>query len=47
MKTDADGKVSFTFVPSSRVGVGKTVTATATWAEGTSEFSAPRTVVSA
>ena len=43
--TNSAGKVSFTFVPSRRVGAGKTVTATATGTEGTSEFSAPRTVV--
>ena len=40
------GNVSFTFSPAQKVGVGKTVTATATGSEGTSEFSAPRTVVS-
>jgi CSLREA domain-containing protein len=45
--TNSEGKVSFTFSPSRKVGVGKTVTATATGSEGTSEFSAPRTVVSA
>ncbi len=42
--TSSEGKVSFTFVPSSRVGAGQPVTATATGAEGTSEFSAPKTV---
>ena len=43
--TNSDGKVSFTFSPTRQVGVGETVTATATGAGGTSEFSAPRTVV--
>ncbi len=47
VKTDSEGKGAFTFVPSRRVGVGQAITATATGAEGTSEFSAPRTVVSA
>ena len=47
MTTNSDGKVSFTFSPSQKVGAGKTVTATATGSEGTSEFSTPRTVVSA
>ena len=42
--TGSEGKVSFTFSPALKVGVGKTVTATATGTEGTSEFSAPRTV---
>jgi hypothetical protein len=45
--TNTEGKVSFTFSPSQKVSVGKTVTATATGPEGTSEFSVPRTVVSA
>ena len=45
--TDASGNVTFTFSPTQKVGVGKTVTATATGAEGTSEFSAARTVVAA
>jgi CSLREA domain-containing protein len=44
VKTSSDGKGTFTFVPSRRVGAGKTVTATATGVEGISEFSAPRTV---
>ena len=44
VKTDSEGKVSFTFVPSRRVGAGQAITATATAAEGTSEYSAPRTV---
>ncbi len=43
--TNSDGKVSFTFVPSKKVGVGNAITATATGSEGTSEFSAPKTVV--
>ncbi len=42
--TGPDGNVSFTFVPARKVGVGKTVTATATGSEGTSEFSAPKGV---
>lgn len=45
VETGSDGKSTFTFVPAKVVGAGKTVTATATGAEGTSEFSAPRTVV--
>ena len=45
--TGKDGKVSFTFSPAQKVGVGETVTATATGSEGTSEFSAPRKVVAA
>jgi hypothetical protein len=45
--TNTEGKVTYAFCPSQKVGVGKTVTATATGPEGTSEFSAPRTVVSA
>jgi hypothetical protein len=41
--TDASGNVSFTkALP--KVAVGKTITATATGSEGTSEFSAPRKV---
>jgi trimeric autotransporter adhesin len=44
--TSSEGKVSFTFTPARKVGAGKTITATATGPEGTSEFSAPRTVVS-
>ncbi len=43
--TDASGNVTFIFSPSQKLGVGKTVTATATGSEGTSEFSAARTVV--
>ncbi len=44
--TDASGNVTFAFSPSQKVGVGRTVTATATSPVGnTSEFSAPRTVV--
>jgi CSLREA domain-containing protein len=45
--TNTEGKVTYAFSPSQKVGVGKTVTATATGPEGTSEFSVPRTVVSA
>ena len=46
--TGADGKATFTFSPSSKVAVGQTITATATFlrASNTSEFSAPRTVAS-
>jgi hypothetical protein len=44
VRTNSEGKVSFTFVPSRRVGAGQPITATATGPEGTSEFSAPRTV---
>jgi hypothetical protein len=40
-----EDKVSFTFSPAQEAGAGKMVTATATGSEGTSEFSAPRTVV--
>jgi len=42
--TNSEGKVSFSFSPDQRVGVGKTVTATATGSEGISEFSAARVV---
>jgi CSLREA domain-containing protein len=45
--TDADGNVSFSFVPAQAVGVGQRITATATDSvkSNTSEFSAPRQVV--
>ncbi len=44
--TASDGKVTFTFEPAKRVGLGQTVTARATDSVGnTSEFSAPRMVV--
>jgi hypothetical protein len=43
--TNSDGNVSFTFSPTQRVGVGKTIAAAATGAEGTSEFSAAKEVV--
>jgi hypothetical protein len=44
--TDGSGNATFTFSPSQKVGLGQTVTATATSPAGdTSEFSAPRTVV--
>ena len=44
--TDGSGNVTFTYSPSGKVGLGQTITATATDAFGnTSEFSAPRTVV--
>jgi hypothetical protein len=42
--SDASGNVSFTFSPAQVVGVGKTITATATIGGNTSEFSAPRKV---
>jgi len=46
--TDGSGNATFSFSPAQKVGVGRTVTATATNPAGsTSEFSAPRTVVSA
>jgi hypothetical protein len=44
--SDASGNASFTFSPAQKVGLGQTVTATATSQAGnTSEFSAARTVV--
>jgi len=44
--TDGSGNVSFAFSPAQKVGLGRTITATATSPAGnTSEFSAPRTVV--
>ena len=44
--TDASGNATFTFSSAQKVGLGRTVTATATSQAGnTSEFSAPRTVV--
>ncbi len=44
--TASDGKATFTFVPAAKVGLGQTVTATATDSLGsTSEFSGARTVV--
>jgi len=42
--TDANGNVRFTFAPAEKVSIGRTITATVTGPEGTSEFSAPRTV---
>ena len=46
--TDGSGNVSFAFSPAQKVGLGRTITATATSPAGdTSEFSAARTVVSA
>ena len=45
VSTDANGRVTFTFQPSSAVAVGDAVTATATTGGNTSEFSAPKTVV--
>jgi CSLREA domain-containing protein len=42
--TSSESKVSFTFSPAQKVGAGQPITATATGAEGTSEFSAPKTV---
>jgi hypothetical protein len=45
--TDGSGNVTFAFSPAQKVGVGRTITATATNPAGsTSEFSAPRTVIS-
>jgi CSLREA domain-containing protein len=45
--TDGSGNVTFSFVPTQKVGSGRRVTATATSPAGsTSEFSAPRTVAS-
>jgi CSLREA domain-containing protein len=45
--TNGSGNVAFSFSPAQKVGVGRTVTATATNPAGsTSEFSAPRTVAS-
>jgi titin len=46
VSTDGLGNATFSFSPASKVGLGRTVTATATDSGGnTSEFSAPRTVV--
>ena len=45
VSTNSDGKASFTFSAARKLGMGKTITATATGSEGTSEFSAERTVV--
>jgi hypothetical protein len=43
--TGADNRVSFTFRPAKKVGVGRAITATATDVDAnTSEFSGPRTV---
>jgi len=45
--TDGSGNATFSFSPAQKVGLGRTVTATATNPGGnTSEFSAPRTVIS-
>ena len=45
--TDSSGNVTFSFSPAQKVGLGRTITATATSPAGnTSEFSAPRRVVS-
>jgi hypothetical protein len=48
VETDSSGHASFTFSPSSKVAVGRAITATATRnsTHDTSEFSTPRTVVS-
>jgi CSLREA domain-containing protein len=43
--TDDDGRVTFSFSPANAVAVGQKITATATGPEGTSEYSAPKTVV--
>lgn len=47
VKTDASGNATFTFIPTTSVAVGRTVTATATdsLVSNTSEFSAPKGVV--
>ena len=44
--TDGSGTATFAFSTTTRVPVGRSITATATGAAGTSEFSAPRTVAS-
>jgi trimeric autotransporter adhesin len=44
VKTDVNGNVRFTFAPAGKVSVGRTITATASLSDDTSEFSAPRTV---
>jgi hypothetical protein len=48
VRTDASGNATFTFTPTNKVAVGRTITATATdsAASNTSEFSAPKGVVS-
>ena len=43
--TDGTGNVSFTFSTTKAIRLGQNFTATATGADGTSEFSAPRKVV--
>ena len=43
--TDAGGDVSFSFSTKKKVSLGQAIMATATGAEGTSEFSAPKQVV--
>ena len=45
VSTGANGRVNFTFRPSSTVALGDAVTATATTGGNTSEFSAAHTVV--
>jgi hypothetical protein len=47
VKTDGSGNASFKFIPSSKVAAGRTITATATRNSNgdTSEFSAPKTVI--
>jgi CSLREA domain-containing protein len=45
VKTDGAGDASFTFSTKKQVRLGQNITATATGAEGTSEFSAPKKVV--
>jgi CSLREA domain-containing protein len=44
LKTDSAGNVSFSYTPGQKVVGGQTITATATGAEGTSEFSSATTV---
>ncbi|MDQ4128925.1 MAG: hypothetical protein M3151_13430, partial [Actinomycetota bacterium] len=45
VSTNQDGFARLTFTPSQAIDAGQKMTATATGPEGTSEFSAPRTVV--
>jgi len=46
VKTEGSGNATFAFSPASKVGLGRTITATATSPGGnTSEFSAPKMVV--
>ncbi len=45
VSTDSEGNVTFTFVPDEAIRAGQKITATATGPKGTSEFSAPESVV--